>query len=138
MKPFLHREEKTIKPRVQTDQGTWDFRAEEGKLAVDVAETEQDIVVVSTAAGALYEDIQIHAQADLLTIRGIRRRPITDSPNVKFMYQECFWGPFSRTIVLPTNVEPDRARAEYRHGVLTIVIPKRRAGATIPVTVVEE
>lgn len=110
--------------------------ASEGELAVDVLETAEELVIVATMAGTRAEDIELHLHNDFLTIRGVRRAPIEDQ--VKYFYQECFWGRFSRTIVLPTDVRSEFARSEYKNGILTIHLPKNRPAATIPIMVIEE
>lgn len=110
---------------------------EEGQLAVDVLETETDVFVVSTLAGADSENIEISLHNDLLTIRGSRPE-LYFGQDVQFFHKECFWGKFSRTIVLPVDVKGDMARAEYKNGLLIITIPKQKHNARIPVTVVDE
>lgn len=115
---------------------SWQLPEEEGQLAVDVLEEGNSIFVVSTMAGAEAERIEVTIHNDLLTIRGARRRPLGD--DVKVHHQECFWGKFSRTIILPVDVKPDGAWAEYKNGVLTVRIPKRKTEASIPVMVVDE
>lgn len=114
----------------------WAARHEEGQLAVDVLEIGNDIVVVAALAGTKPEDLSLHLQDDLLTIRGSRDFPINE-PYTAF-YRECYWGPFSRTIVLPINVREESARAEYRNGILTIRLEKSRNEAKIPLIVIEE
>lgn len=114
----------------------WQLK-EEGQLSVDVVETQTDVVVISTLAGADSDNIEISLHNDLLTIRGRRPEPYVGE-SIQVFHKECFWGNFSRTIVLPVDVKADLARAEYKSGVLTIVIPKQKHSAKIPVTIVEE
>lgn len=114
----------------------WAVRHEEGQLAVDVLEIGNDIVVVAALAGTKPEDLSLHLQDDLLTIRGSRSFPLVESHTA--FYRECYWGPFSRTIVLPVNVREESARAEYRNGILTIRLEKSRNEAKIPLIVIEE
>lgn len=111
---------------------------EEGKLAVDILETEHDILVISTMAGAETSRIEVFVQDDLLTIRGYRPRPTLPVGKAEYIHQECFWGSFSRSIVLPSEVKGDLARAEYKNGLLQIRVPKRETGSQIPITIVEE
>ncbi len=108
----------------------------EGKLSVDVWQNDQEITVMATMAGAKPENIELHLHNDLLTIRGFRERP--DASNSEPYFTECFWGRFSRTIVLPTDVKPELAKAEYRRGVLTVSLPKIKPDSSIPIMVVEE
>lgn len=108
----------------------------EGELAVDVLETTDELIILATVAGAKPENIQLHLHNDFLTIRGHREPPVTGA--VEFFYQECFWGKFSRTIVLPVDVRPEMAASEYKNGVLTIRLPKSRPAGAIPIMVIEE
>lgn len=116
----------------------WITREDEGKLAVDVAQTDEHIIVVCPIAGAEGAAIDVHIDTDLLTIRGRRPMPLDTEDGLEYMYQECFWGKFSRTIVLPVEVKGDFAKAEYRNGILRIEIPKIQKETKIPVVIVEE
>ncbi len=109
----------------------------EGKLSVDVLDAGQEIIVLAPMAGARQEAIEISVHNDIITIRGERHLP--DLKTVpEFIHTECYWGPFSRTIVLPAEVKSEQSRAEYRNGVLVVRIPKRAANAKIPVKIIEE
>ncbi len=108
----------------------------EGKLSVDVLQNESEVTIIATMAGTKPENIELHLHNDLLTIRGFRESPAPSSSEQYFA--ECYWGKFSRTIVLPTDVRPELSRAEYRHGVLTITLSKAKPDNTIPILVVEE
>lgn len=110
---------------------------QEGQLSVDVLETPEDIVVISTLAGADVDTIDVAVHNDLLTIRGARPEPTVSQAAHKYFHKECFWGKFSRTIVLPVDVKSDLAQAEYKNGVLTVTIPKQRLNTRIPVIIVD-
>lgn len=100
------------------------FTAEmEGQLTIDVYQTPDEIVVQSTVAGVDPANIDIDATSESLTIRGERHRnhEIADSD---YYYQECFWGKFSREVILPQEVDPDKATSSLKNGVLTVVLPK--------------
>ncbi|PIR04351.1 MAG: hypothetical protein COV59_01310 [Candidatus Magasanikbacteria bacterium CG11_big_fil_rev_8_21_14_0_20_39_34] len=107
----------------------------EGQLAVDVYEDDTDLIVISTMAGADTEKLEIYVHNDLLTIRG--QRVLPQESLGKVHHTECFWGKFSRTIVLPVDVKGELSKAEYKNGVLTVRIPKKRYNAKIPIKVVE-
>lgn len=95
----------------------------EGQLAIDVYETPSEIVVKSTIAGAKPEDLDIGIEDSTVNIRGSRH----NEEKVKgenYLYQECYWGTFSRSIILPTEVDSDKAEASLKDGVLTLRIPK--------------
>ncbi|MBI4427102.1 MAG: Hsp20/alpha crystallin family protein [Candidatus Magasanikbacteria bacterium] len=116
----------------------WHEEHQDGQLSVDVAQTEKEIVIISTMAGAMTDKIEVYLHNDLLTIRGQRVSPLAEAGDVDYFHQECFWGRFSRTIVLPVDVKPDSARAEYRNGVLIIQLLKQRVDTKIPVMVEDE
>ena len=95
----------------------------EGQLSLDIYQTEKDLIIKSTIAGARPDEIQISLKNDLLTIRGKRDLP-EDIAEADFLFRECYWGPFSRSIILPIDVQADKIKASMDNGVLTIVLPK--------------
>jgi len=95
----------------------------EGQLAVDVFQTEGELIVQSTIAGVRSDDLDIAIEGDKVTIRGRRGRPTKDE-KINYFYQECYWGPFSREIILPVEIDPSRASALFKEGVLIIRMPK--------------
>lgn len=99
-----------------------DEPANEGALTVDVFRDDGDIVVQSTIAGATAADIDISILNDMVTIRGSRvpERKIRPSD---YFYQELYWGPFSRSIILPEDVDENGAKASMKNGILTIRLP---------------
>ena len=101
----------------------WESSQAEGQLSVDVYQTPADIVIKSTIAGVRPENLDIAITNDMVTVRG--RREI-EEPVVKddYFYQECYWGPFSRSIILPVDVQTDKSIATLKNGVLTIKLPK--------------
>ena len=116
----------------------WHEEHQEGQLAVDVAQTEKEVIIVSTMAGADTEQIEVYVHNDLLTIRGQRLSPIAHEAEDEYFHEECFWGKFSRTVVLPVDVKGDLAGAEYKNGVLVIRVPKQKVDTKIPVMIIEE
>lgn len=116
----------------------WQDQPQEGQLSIDVLNTDAEIIVISTMAGADVGKIEVYIQNDLLTIRGIRPKLMNESEDAAYLYQECFWGKFSRTVVLPVDVKGDGSRAEYKNGVLTIIIPKQKKDSRISITIVED
>ncbi len=95
----------------------------EGQLTVDVFQDDGDIVVRSTIAGAKGNDIDISITKDTVTIRG-QRTPEYRIQTANFFYRELYWGPFSRTIILPADIDPDNAKASMKNGILTIRMPR--------------
>ena len=95
----------------------------DGELAVDVYQTPTHIVVKAMIAGVRPEDLDISITRDMVTVRGKRERH-TEGTNGDFFFQELYWGSFTRTIVLPQEVEIEEAEATEKHGLLTIRLPK--------------
>ena len=110
---------------------------EEGQLSVDVFQTKDSIVIKSTIAGVKPEDIDISINNDMVTIRGKREidQSISDE---NYFYQECYWGGFSRSIILPVEIMPEKVDASLKNGVLTVTLPKAKKTQSISVKVKEE
>lgn len=111
----------------------WNPIPDEGQLAVDVFETKTHLVIQSTIAGVLPEDLEIMLQSDLLTIRGARHNHESKDAAL-YHHEECYWGRFSRSIILPVPVVGDEATSTLKHGVLTIRLPKANPKQTIKVS----
>jgi len=95
----------------------------EGQLALDIYQTPTEIVIVAPIAGVKLSDIDVSVTEDVLTIKGKRYLEF-DIPEEDYFSQECFWGDFSRSIVLPASVDTSRIAATFRDAVLKITIPK--------------
>lgn len=95
----------------------------EGQLTVDVYQTETDIVVKSTIAGVKSGSLDISITNDILTIKGKREKDEDVKPE-NYYYQELYWGPFSRSIILPVDVESEKIGATLKNGILTVRLPK--------------
>jgi len=106
---------------------------QEGKLSVDVIETREEILVRSVIAGVRTQDLDITLSDDTLTIRGSRDHAHEERRTDQIHVQECHWGTFSRTIILPTHVDPDRVDATLTRGILTIRMKKVEMDKRIPV-----
>ena len=109
---------------------------EEGQLSIDVYQTPDTIVIKSTIAGVKPEDIDISINNDLLTIRGSREM-LENIREENYLYRECYWGSFSRSIILPVEVEADKIEAFLENGVLTVALPKARSAKQISIKVRE-
>lgn len=95
----------------------------EGQLTIDVYQTPTHIVIKSTIAGVKPEDLDITITNDMVTIRGQRQKD-EEIKTEDYYYQECYWGTFSRSVILPVDVEADAAEANLKNGILTIKLPK--------------
>lgn len=95
----------------------------EGQLTIDVYQTEEDIVIKSTIAGVKPEDLDVTINNDMVTVKGERKNEeVVENGN--YYYQECYWGGFSRSVLLPVDVIPEKADASLKNGILTIRLPK--------------
>lgn len=107
---------------------------DEGQLSIDVYQTPQNIVVKSTIAGVKPDDIDISINNDLLTIRGTRQMQ-EKVKEENYLFRECYWGSFSRSIILPVEIIPEKIDATLENGVLTIILPKAKATKQISIKV---
>lgn len=98
-------------------------KEEEGQLTVDVFQTDEEIIIKSTIAGVTADDLDISITNDMVTIKG-NRAPDERVKQSDFYYQELYWGPFSRSIILPEEIDADNAKASMKNGILTIRLPK--------------
>lgn len=95
----------------------------EGQLTIDVYQTETEIVIKSTIAGVKPEDLDVSISNDMITIKGERKNEEIVNDN-SYYYRECYWGTFSRSVVLPMDVLADKIDATLKNGILTIRLPK--------------
>ncbi|MBZ9578047.1 Hsp20/alpha crystallin family protein [Patescibacteria group bacterium] len=116
------KKEKTEKKKIETGKEKKWFEPE-GQLTIDVYQTDKEIIIQSAIAGIEPEDLDITIENDLVIIRGNRERKFTEEKK-NYFYQECYWGRFSREIILPAEVDSSRAEATIENGILTIRIPK--------------
>lgn len=111
-------------------------KSEEGQLALDVIEAPGAVLVVCPMAGAESDQLEVYVHHELLTIRGRRVSPVSQRSGT-VLHQECFWGNFSRSVILPIDVKGEEATATYANGVLTVRIPKHSRSAAIPVKIID-
>ena len=90
---------------------------------VDVAETQDRILVRAEVPGIKQEDISIEFENGLLTLRGERKLEKTEG--VTWHRVERIYGNFSRSFTLPRSVDPEKISASYREGILEVEVPKR-------------
>lgn len=96
---------------------------EEAELTVDVYQTHTEIVIQTMVAGVKPEDLELTLARDMITIRG-KREETRNIDEENYFVKELYWGRFSRTIMLPQEVEPSEAEAIEKHGLLTIKLQK--------------
>lgn len=110
---------------------------EEGQLAVDVYQSGDFIIIKSIIGGVRPEDLDISATNDMVIIKGKRKNPENVNPDNCY-YQECFWGAFSRSIILPCDIKSEQVEATMKNGVLTIRLPKIEKDSSSKIKVKEE
>jgi len=101
----------------------WPPSEEEGELTIDLYETENELVLESVVGGVKISDLDISITNDMITIKGKRVKENQEKIE-KVYYNECFWGPFSRSLILPKEINADKAKATLKNGLLTIRLPK--------------
>jgi len=119
------------KPKKEDEDWFSDY---EGQLAVDVYQTPSEIVIKAPIAGVKPEEIEVSIAEDVVTIKGERKSDVS-VVRENYYYQECYWGTFSRSIVLPVAADTEHASATFRNGILTLTIPKEAKAKTKKVRV---
>jgi len=108
----------------KNDGNTWiEEENDEAELTIDVYQTSKDIVIQAMVAGVKPEDLELTIARDMVTIRGKRgeNRSVDEED---YFTKELYWGKFSRTILLPQEIEPEEVDAIEKHGLLTIKLQK--------------
>lgn len=98
--------------------------------AIDVYETDDEIVVIVELAGVKESDIEILVDRDRFTIRGERRKAVVTSVRRMYYQMEIMSGPFARSIALPVAVDTTESKAYYADGLVEVVLPKAGKGTT--------
>jgi HSP20 family protein len=101
----------------------------EGELSIDAYETDDEIVVQSAIGGIESKDLDISIDGDMLIIKG--QRQSTEQIDAKnYILKECYWGNFSKKILLPQKVKISQAKAVVKNGILTLRIPKEEKSSS--------
>lgn len=110
-------------PVAHIEEDEDEMEMEEGELSVDVYQTSNEIIIEAMVAGVKPEDLHLSITRDMVTIKG-RRDGNTQVTHDDYFYKELYWGSFTRTILLPHEVEIEEAEAVEKHGLLIIRLPK--------------
>ncbi len=124
-----HQANKKIRPNYEPEMAVEPEKTEEGQLTIDVYQTAEEMIIKSTIAGVRNEDLDITITADMVTIQGVRKKDDTVAAE-DYYYQELYWGAFSRSVILPQEVDTEGAKAGLKDGILTIRLPKFERGRT--------
>jgi len=108
---------------VSRESNWMDEGSEEGELAIDVHQTPDEIIIQAMIAGVKPDDLDVSITRDMVSIKGSRKEE-REVEEDDYFYKELYWGSFSRTILLPQEVEPEEAKAVEKHGLLILHLPK--------------
>ena len=92
-------------------------------LAIDMYQTDNEIVVKASLPGVKADEVQINITGEILTIKG-ETKQVEEKKEKAWHMREQRWGTFERAVALPTEVVSDKAKAEFENGILTITLPK--------------
>lgn len=123
--PAKEAEEKTFHFKGEEDgeKSSLPQPSDEGQLLVDVYQTPDEIVIKSVVSGVKPDDLDVSITQEMVTLRGKRERDHHVSDD-NYFYQELYWGSFSRSILLPQEVDVEASEAHLKNGLLTIRLPK--------------
>lgn len=95
----------------------------DGQLAIDMYQTPSEIIVKTMIAGVKQEDLDVSITRDMVVIKG-KREESNDTAGNDYFHKELYWGSFSRTIILPQEINVDESEAVNKNGLLVIRMPK--------------
>lgn len=107
----------------------WLDEEEEGQLAIDAYQDDDNVVIKAPIAGVSVEDLEISITDEVVTVKGARRNE-AEVDRSGYFVQECYWGSFMRSYILPVSVDAAKAEASLKNGILTIRIPKQEKTKT--------
>jgi HSP20 family protein len=112
------------------------FEEYEGQLAIDAYQTNDAVVIKAPIAGVKSSDVEIAITDEVVTVKGKRKQEPSVS-EADYFCQECYWGSFSRSYIIPVPVDSEKAQAGLKDGILTILIPKQEKSRTRVIKVTE-
>ncbi|MBI2628185.1 MAG: Hsp20/alpha crystallin family protein [Candidatus Niyogibacteria bacterium] len=107
----------------ETDKKDWLPESDEADLAIDVFQTPNEITIQTMVAGVKPEELDISITQDMITIKGTRRKEIKIEEK-DYYFQELYWGKFSKSIMVPEEIDEEGAEATIKNGLLTIRLPR--------------
>jgi len=110
-------------------QEEWLEEEEEGQLAIDAYQDDESVIIKAPIAGVNIEDLEISITDEVVSVKGQRRNE-SEADRSNYFVQECYWGGFMRSYILPVSVDAAKAEAFLRNGILTIKIPKQEKTKT--------
>lgn len=104
-------------------------------IKIDVKEGEKEFLVEAEIPGVKKEDIFIEVDGDTVSLRAEVKSEKEEKKGEKIVYSERSYGMVSRSFTLPMDVDDKAVKAEYKDGVLKLVLPKKSNGAGRRITV---
>lgn len=124
-----------VEPDTAVNQKEEDWMSDyEGALNIDMYQTKDNVIIKSTIAGVRPEDIDITVANDMVSIKGQREKE-ENVPQDDYFYQECYWGSFTRSVIVPVDIDSEHIEADLKDGILTVIIPKAAKAKTKKVKV---
>ncbi len=126
VRPTQPREEEYYGSKPAEASNGWEEENEEeedGQLAIDVYQDDNFVVIKSIVGGVRPEDLDLSVTSDMVTIKGSREK-VNEVSSENYYCQECFWGSFSRSVILPCDIKTEQVEASMKNGILTIRMPK--------------
>jgi len=108
---------------------------QEMSIKVDVKEDDKAYTVRADIPGMKKEDIQVDVDGNMVSLRAETKQEKEEKQGEKLLYRERNYGMVSRSFALPAEVDEKAARAEYKDGVLNLVLPKKANGGAKRVAV---
>jgi len=102
--------------------------------AIDMYQTDDEVVVKAALPGIKADEVQINVTGDILTIKGEVKHE-EEKKDKSWHIREQRWGSFERSIMLPTGVISDKAKADFENGILTVRLPKSEEAKPRTITV---
>ena len=115
-------ENKDLEETFEDSKEVW-ANETEGELSVDVHQNEDEVIIKTMVAGVNPNNIEVNVTRDMVTIRGERQNE-HEVRGDDYFHRELYWGAFSRTIMLPCEIEAEETTAKAENGLLTITLPK--------------
>jgi HSP20 family protein len=116
-------DEEETEEQIENEVPESEGEEEEGQLAIDMYQTPSEIIIKTMIAGVKQEDLDISITRDMVIIKG-KREETNDTVGNDYFHKELYWGAFSRTVILPQEIDVDESEAINKNGLLIIRLPK--------------
>jgi HSP20 family molecular chaperone IbpA len=114
----------TDKPLIKFGPTEKQWSRQEGQPAVDIFQTDKEIIIQSALAGVKPENLEISINNDIVSFSGTREN-CAEFAGKDYFRKECYWGSFFREIIMPEETETKDTKASFKEGILTLRIPKK-------------